>query len=273
MIKIFIEFVKRPGHQKILKYILNNGENYVYNISKDVYINVGQVYTYLKELEELNLLKSRIEIKKDSKRKIRIFNIDKNKINEINEFLKTDMKCYKCDNFMSKGELDGEWICDICGYCIHPDDKTELSDDDKEYFRLQKENVKLNRGIIELQEKIENLEIDNNLTRERIKKIENDSFDNGYVIGLENGRKSLSLCPYCEKKIVESVHHIIPKKYGGYTEPDNIIVLCNKCHDEVEILTDELLKYKRYDSKELRFYIESKSFPNYEKVFCTVKEN
>jgi len=76
------------------------------------------------------------------------------------------------------------------------------------------------------------------------------------------------ICPHCKKNIVESVHHIVPRKYGGITTEDNIITLCNRCHDLVEICTDELFKKRkrhRPTLSELKFYIQY-GFPNEEEI-------
>ena len=41
-------------------------------------------------------------------------------------------------------------------------------------------------------------------------------------------------CRVCEGK-GNSVHHIIPRAEGGGNSLDNLILLCRKCHDEIEI--------------------------------------
>jgi len=71
------------------------------------------------------------------------------------------------------------------------------------------------------------------------------------------------ICAYCRKNKPESFHHIMPRKYGGPTVFENCICLCNKCHDEVEILTDNLFKQNKYFSiKELKSFIVNRGFPN-----------
>ena len=42
-----------------------------------------------------------------------------------------------------------------------------------------------------------------------------------------------ALCQCCEG-LGQSVHHIIPHSEGGPDTLDNLILLCDKCHDEVE---------------------------------------
>ncbi len=59
-----------------------------------------------------------------------------------------------------------------------------------------------------------------------------------------------------------SVHHIIPRNEGGSDHSGNLITLCDKCHDTVEmsdartfvevIATDDPIKY--YDEKEEGFF-------------------
>lgn len=39
-------------------------------------------------------------------------------------------------------------------------------------------------------------------------------------------------CQNCGKE-ANIIHHIFPEKRGGKNEPDNLIALCNKCHEMV----------------------------------------
>ena len=41
-------------------------------------------------------------------------------------------------------------------------------------------------------------------------------------------------CEYCGKKAVDP-HHIIYRSQGGNNNKKNLIALCRKCHDDVEI--------------------------------------
>lgn len=43
-------------------------------------------------------------------------------------------------------------------------------------------------------------------------------------------------CQSCGLKVGLSVHHILPRSDGGSDLPQNLITLCNTCHDEVEEL-------------------------------------
>ena len=51
------------------------------------------------------------------------------------------------------------------------------------------------------------------------------------------------------------MHHIIPRNFGGEDNPENLILLCNDCHNEVELMTDNLLQEKMYDVDVLRSFI------------------
>ena len=42
-------------------------------------------------------------------------------------------------------------------------------------------------------------------------------------------------CPLCDRKKASSNHHILPKEQGGSDNSKNIIWLCKKCHDELEL--------------------------------------
>jgi 5-methylcytosine-specific restriction endonuclease McrA len=56
-------------------------------------------------------------------------------------------------------------------------------------------------------------------------------------IPLEVRREVVSrdkFCRVCEG-IGKELHHIIPFAEGGKTTPDNLILLCKKCHDEIEL--------------------------------------
>jgi len=42
-------------------------------------------------------------------------------------------------------------------------------------------------------------------------------------------------CRRCGSREHLTIHHIVPRKRGGKTEPRNLITLCKKCHDYVEL--------------------------------------
>ena len=42
-------------------------------------------------------------------------------------------------------------------------------------------------------------------------------------------------CQICDSERHLSVHHIIPRSEGGLDKLANLILLCSRCHDEVEI--------------------------------------
>jgi 5-methylcytosine-specific restriction endonuclease McrA len=48
-----------------------------------------------------------------------------------------------------------------------------------------------------------------------------------------------SICPVCLSKKANSEHHIVPRSAGGSDNPRNKVLLCDSCHDIVELLYDE----------------------------------
>jgi hypothetical protein len=54
------------------------------------------------------------------------------------------------------------------------------------------------------------------------------------------------ICPRCNHALLQANHHIIPRKYNGPDTKENSIGLCNKCHDYVEIKTEEWIESGRY---------------------------
>ena len=68
---------------------------------------------------------------------------------------------------------------------------------------------------------------------------------NYYLIRTQNIGVN-NLCPRCLKNESISPHHIIPRVNGGGDNKENIIWLCRKCHDEIEILTDEWINNKGF---------------------------
>lgn len=62
-----------------------------------------------------------------------------------------------------------------------------------------------------------------------------DSIDWGIITKAVKKRDRHS-CKSCGLKIGLTVHHIIPREEGGGYHLENLITLCNHCHDEVEIL-------------------------------------
>lgn len=61
---------------------------------------------------------------------------------------------------------------------------------------------------------------------------------------VDQHRVKHNACPVCCVNQSDSVHHIIPKIYGGDDSDYNKISLCKKCHDIIELSTDELLSMK-----------------------------
>jgi len=118
-------------------------------------------------------------------------------------------------------------------------------------------------------EEKENLFVSDIIEREKQSSYDK-GYDEGFMSGyLESERKS-KLCPVCNQKFIESLHHIRPRKYGGYTTVQNIIGLCNKCHDDVEEKTEDIIQLWKKQNKEinvssLKHYILN-GFPNLEEV-------
>lgn len=47
-------------------------------------------------------------------------------------------------------------------------------------------------------------------------------------------RRDDNRCLGCGQGEKLEIHHIIPLKYGGSDDPDNILTLCKKCHENSE---------------------------------------
>ena len=50
-----------------------------------------------------------------------------------------------------------------------------------------------------------------------------------------------NLCCFCKRNILdisldETLHHKVPKRYGGSDEPKNLITICEECHRLLEML-------------------------------------
>jgi len=56
-------------------------------------------------------------------------------------------------------------------------------------------------------------------------------------------------CCHSKKQIDLTVHHILPRSEGGTDMIRNLIVLCNSCHDKVEL---KELSYEQYSNGYLR---------------------
>ena len=76
---------KRKGYIRILEY-LKIKSDYQYSIAKKLTMSIGNVCNYCKDLEEFNLIQSKIE-NKIGKRKVRIYSINKDMQQKINEFI------------------------------------------------------------------------------------------------------------------------------------------------------------------------------------------
>ena len=74
-------------------------------------------------------------------------------------------------------------------------------------------------------------------------------------------RRDKHTCQSCGLTVGLSVHHILPRDEGGVDMPDNLITLCDNCHNEVEDmgLRD---KWQIVDLKRKRKYIKGKLVEN-----------
>ena len=108
-----------------------------------------------------------------------------------------------------------------------------------------------------------------NFFNERLEQEKQSSFDNGFDEGFRIGYldaiKSTKLCPVCNVKLVESLHHILPRKYGGFTSLKNVIALCDNCHNKIEGQTEKVIQKWFVNKKDtsietLKMYI-LKGFP------------
>lgn len=54
-------------------------------------------------------------------------------------------------------------------------------------------------------------------------------------------RQTGEACHFCGEKSTASLetHHVVPRRYGGSDEPENLVLLCGTCHNKIEALYDE----------------------------------
>ena len=125
--------------------------------------------------------------------------------------------------------------------------------------------ISANQLIEKLEDKIENKQKE---IGEEYKKGFVDGKEEGYMEGMLDGLNDAKICAYCNKHYVESIHHILPRKFNGGDNTENLIGLCFECHDKVEILTNNLLinNLGRYTIDDLRSFIKHKAFPNIEYI-------
>lgn len=158
---------------------------------------------------------------------------------------KPPSKCGTCDGNLSSSKKELVFCSQECF-----EEKFYLEFDS----RMKREMEKLKKEQVEKISKSEE-EID-------VESIKEKSFDEGFYSGLIEAIKQEKVCPHCREHEIESVHHIMPRKHGGKLIPENIIFLCFKCHNKVEILTDEVFKKNGKTSmNELREMIKNDSFP------------
>ena len=79
--------------------------------------------------------------------------------------------------------------------------------------------------------------------------------------GSQKNTPSKQICPVCREDKVQSLHHIIPRKYKGSDDKTNKIWLCNQCHDMIEAQTEQWIDSgKMYDSTILRSIVVNNGF-------------
>lgn len=83
-----------------------------------------------------------------------------------------------------------------------------------------------------------------------------DGYADGERVTLSIMKLSDIMCPRCQKRHVTSLHHIVPREHGGGDNVENLILLCHKCHDEVELKTAELYRNGHtYEVDTLRTFV------------------
>ena len=65
------------------------------------------------------------------------------------------------------------------------------------------------------------------------RKVEKKRMDN--TLRLSIIERDGNVCSVCSGSKTLEVHHIIPRSEGGSDSRENLITLCKKCHDEVEL--------------------------------------
>ena len=51
-------------------------------------------------------------------------------------------------------------------------------------------------------------------------------------------------CLFCGTKDNLTLHHIIPRRIGGKDDTENLVLLCEKCHQSLhQILLDPVIEY------------------------------
>jgi len=70
----------------------------------------------------------------------------------------------------------------------------------------------------------------------------NEGFSDGYNAMFSITKISELICPRCNKRNVSTIHHLIPRRWGGKDNVENLLLLCKECHDEIEEYTYNLFK-------------------------------
>jgi 5-methylcytosine-specific restriction endonuclease McrA len=182
--------------------------------------------------------------------------------------------CKECGN-----KFDGSQSTKRCSKCKD----VLLKERAKKLFKVEKHCILCN-GILEgklikycckcntllQQEKLKVKKVykpkDKNLKQNKEpKKIQNiQNLENSKNIRFYNtGIYDEGVCAYCKKDKPTTFHHILPRGFGGPSVLENCIPLCLKCHNEVEILTYDLIDRKpNFTIDDLRGFIMQHNFPN-----------
>jgi len=79
--------------------------------------------------------------------------------------------------------------------------------------------------------------------------------------GVDEAVLEEAICRRCQQTDAQSMHHIIPRSFGGDDRFKNKIPLCSRCHNEVEILTERYIQRKGEPTiRTMRDYVEN-GFP------------
>ena len=85
ILSMLVILKKRNGYVRILEY-LKTKDDYQYSIAKNLTMSIGNVYNYCKDLIEIDFISSKFS-NKVGNRKIRTYSINKEKIDEIDNFI------------------------------------------------------------------------------------------------------------------------------------------------------------------------------------------
>lgn len=85
----------------------------------------------------------------------------------------------------------------------------------------------------------------------------NTSISNLRLYVLERDKYICQCCGFIDSSM--EVHHIYPRRFGGFDDANNLITLCSFCHDGVPSNPDDFLNYQRQGGQHwrtLRYQLE-----------------